>query len=310
MIQGILISQINYNILSVFVYLYNIVMEHCIDILARRYPQILMPIEKDIRLSEEYKNVCLRGEESNRPITFSMNSLDKLESVVTPAGSVEILSLRNRQDFVHACQCLGNRCEPVEIPDSTGAMAIFGLNNWDKVRAGLDDYKDSLIILSSGNYSNVNTDAVNKYGKLSPDIVYDNLKKSLGFEEEYGNNFGSVSPKQSYEYDYGLDIGSEFEEEFLDDFTISPEQSFYEIILIKPKSMDDMDYVFDQIVEEKNPVILDLTFLQKKGINEFRQAGERLKILREQYKAEAILLSQVKNLIIVTPARVKLVKKD
>ncbi|MCQ2977866.1 MAG: cell division protein SepF [archaeon] len=138
----------------------------------------------------------------------------------------------------------------------------------------------------------------------------DNLKKSLGFEEEYGNNFGSVSPKQSYEYDYGLDIGSEFEEEFLDDFTISPEQSFYEIILIKPKSMDDMDYVFDQIVEEKNPVILDLTFLQKKGINEFRQAGERLKILREQYKAEAILLSQVKNLIIVTPARVKLVKKD
>ncbi len=139
----------------------------------------------------------------------------------------------------------------------------------------------------------------------------DNLKKSLGFEEESGHNLGSNSP--FYEVpEYGLDISGEFEDEFLDDFTISPEQSFYEIILIKPKSMDDMDYVFDQIVEENNPVILDLSFLQKKGINEYRQAGERLKILREQYKAEAILLSQSsdKNLIIITPARVKLVKKD
>lgn len=140
----------------------------------------------------------------------------------------------------------------------------------------------------------------------------DNLKKSLGFEEGYKNNYSSPAPIQTpaYDYDYGLNMETEFEDEFLDDFTISPEQSFYEIILIKPKSLDDMDYVFDQIVEEKNPVILDLSFLQKKGINEFRQAGERLKILREQYNAEAILLSQAKNLIIVTPSRVKLVKKD
>lgn len=130
-------------------------MEHCLDILAKRYPQILMPVEKGIRESEEYKNVCLRGEKCNRSITFSKDSKDKLETVNTPAGSVEVLSLRKREDFVHMCQCLGNKCEPVEIPDSTGAMALFGLNNWDKVRAGLDNYKDSFIILSSGNYSNV-----------------------------------------------------------------------------------------------------------------------------------------------------------
>lgn len=139
----------------------------------------------------------------------------------------------------------------------------------------------------------------------------DNLKKSLGFEEDYGHSFGAPAPSYGVP-EYGLDISGEFGDEYLDDFTISPEQPFYEIILIKPKSMDDMDYVFDQIVEETNPVILDLSFLQKKGINEYRQAGERLKILREQYKAEAILLSQSndKNLIIITPKRVKLVKKD
>ena len=128
----------------------------------------------------------------------------------------------------------------------------------------------------------------------------DNLKKSLGFEED---DFGSA---------YGIsDYGEEefFEEEFT---SISPEQTFYEIVLIRPKSVDDMDYIFDQIVEENNPVILDLKFLEKQSEKDFRQAGEILKLLRHQYGAEAILLSQTedKNLIIVTPSRVKLVRKD
>lgn len=128
----------------------------------------------------------------------------------------------------------------------------------------------------------------------------DNLKKSLGFEED---DFGTA---------YGIsDYGEEefFEDEFT---TISPEQTFYEIVLIRPKSVDDMDYIFDQIVEENNPVILDLKFLEKQSEKDFRQAGEILKLLRHQYGAEAILLSQTedKNLIIVTPSRVKLVRKD
>ena len=74
----------------------------------------------------------------------------------------------------------------------------------------------------------------------------------------------------------------------------------------------NFDYVFDQIVEENNPVIIDLKFLEKQGEKQFRQAGEILKLLRHQYGAEAILLSQTedKNLIIVTPSRVKLVRKD
>ncbi|MDO5827536.1 MAG: cell division protein SepF [Methanobrevibacter sp.] len=126
----------------------------------------------------------------------------------------------------------------------------------------------------------------------------DNLKKSLGFEED----------------PYGMSYSDDgFDDSFLDDdFTISPEQSFYEIILIKPQSIDDMDYVFDQVVEENNPVILDLIHLEKQGVAEFRKAGERLKVLREQYNAQAILLAQSseKNLIIVTPSRVKLVRKD
>ncbi|MDO5850443.1 MAG: cell division protein SepF [Methanobacteriaceae archaeon] len=142
-----------------------------------------------------------------------------------------------------------------------------------------------------------------------------NLKKSLGFDEEY-SDLTPVNRGNTYDDynvpNYGLNISSEFDDDYLDDFTISPEQPFYEIVLIKPKSMDDMDYVFDQIVQEGNPVVLDLIFLQKKGINEYRQAAERLKILRDQYNAQAILLSQStdKNLILLTPSRVKISKKD
>ena len=67
-----------------------------------------------------------------------------------------------------------------DIPDSTGAMAIFGLNNWDKVRAGLDSYKDSFIILSSGNYSNVSTKDIYKVTNGDIDISEEEwIEKSI-----------------------------------------------------------------------------------------------------------------------------------
>lgn len=138
-------------------------MEHILFKLANRYPQLYLPITEGIRQSEEYRNVVLRGEKSNRELLFNFDQRDKFETVKTIAGDVEVLTLYNREDFVHAAICLGHKCEPTIIPDSTGAMAIFGLNNWDKVRAGQENYKDSLIILSSGNYSNVNVEDINTY---------------------------------------------------------------------------------------------------------------------------------------------------
>lgn len=130
-------------------------MENCIELLANKYPQLLMPIKAGIKDSEEYKDVVLRGKPCPYKETFIKDNKDTLERILTPVGEVDVLSLRIREDFIHAVRALGNRCEPVDIPDSTGAMAIFGLNNWEKVKEGLEDYKDSIIILSAGNYSNV-----------------------------------------------------------------------------------------------------------------------------------------------------------
>lgn len=146
-------------------------MKHCIEELILRYPQMLLPIKQGIKDSEEYRNVVLKGMPCSYKDTFVKDSYDALETFKSDVGDVEILLLRNREDFVHALRALGNRCEPVDVPDSTGAITIFGLNNWQKVRQGLDDYKDNIIILSSGNYSNVSNDDVKEVSKGSVDLT-------------------------------------------------------------------------------------------------------------------------------------------
>lgn len=97
-----------------------------------------------------------------------------------------------------------------------------------------------------------------------------------------------------------------------DDFVITPEQPFYEIVLIRPKTIDDVNYVVDQVIEEKNPVILDLSFLQKESPANFKLAGDKIKQMRAKYDAQALLLARTeeKNLIIISPKKVKVVNKS
>lgn len=135
-------------------------MNNVIEKLTSKYPQLLMPIEKGIKDSEEYKDVVLRGLPCKYKDTFIKDNKDSIETIDTIVGKIDVITFRIREDFIHAVRALGNRCEPVEVPDSTGAMTIFGLNNWEKVRAGEENYKDSIIILSSGNYSNVSNNDV------------------------------------------------------------------------------------------------------------------------------------------------------
>ena len=99
--------------------------------------------------------------------------------------------------------------------------------------------------------------------------------------------------------------------EDFDDFVIVPEQSFYEIVLIRPKTIDDINYVVDQVIEEKNPVILDLSFLEKESAPNFKLAGDKIKQMRARYGAQALLLSRTedKNLIIISPKKVKIINK-
>ena len=162
----------------------------------------------------------------------------------------------------------------------------------------------------------------------------DTLKRSLGFEEtesgdkngegfnlnQFINNFRKPAeenaqtqsnPQQQYKPKPKTVPNPQRDPVWDDDFVIVPEQSFYEIVLIRPKSIDDVNYVVDQILEEKNPVIMDLSFLQKESPANFKLAGDKIKQMRERYGAQALLLARTeeKNLIIISPKKVKVVNK-
>ncbi|WP_407379554.1 cell division protein SepF [Methanobrevibacter sp.] len=149
--------------------------------------------------------------------------------------------------------------------------------------------------------------------------LMDTIKKSLGFEidENRSVNRGNASnpassrarPRQNP--NFGGNPTSP-RPRYDDIEPIIPEQSFYEIVLIRPKTIDDINYIVDQVLEEKNPVILDLSFLENESPANFKLAGEKIKQMRARYGAQALLLSRTseKNLIILSPKKVKLLNKS
>ena len=146
----------------------------------------------------------------------------------------------------------------------------------------------------------------------------DAIKRSLGFEDSElsGRQNRSYNPngpaRRNYQGQNNFRPAGTRPPKFDDVETIVPEQPFYEIVLIRPKTIDDINYVVDQVIEEKNPVIIDLSFLQNESPSNFKLAGEKIKQMRARYGAQALLLSRTddKNLIMISPKKVTLVKKS
>ena len=149
--------------------------------------------------------------------------------------------------------------------------------------------------------------------------LMDTIKKSLGFEieNEPRQQPRNNSPNRGYPNPRGPRQNPNYtgntrpRPDFDDIEPIIPEQPYYEIVLIRPRTIDDINYVVDQVLEEKNPVILDLSFLENESPANFKLAGDKIKQMRSRYGAQALLLSRTseKNLIVISPKKVKLVKK-
>ena len=149
--------------------------EHVVTILARRYPQMLLPVSAETRYGDLYRSAVLRGEELSATPDFSFSPNDSFESAETPAGRIEIVTFDRRDDFEHCVRALAYRCEMRSIAPSMGASTVLGLINWEKIREHKREYfasggtdwgsefaeftadnrrfRDNLIILSSGYYS-------------------------------------------------------------------------------------------------------------------------------------------------------------
>ena len=155
--------------------------------MAARYPQLLLPIRVGEKDSVEYRNAVRRGIAPDLPPEFKGSPRDSLTTEATPAGEADILTLGDREDFVHAYRALAYKCEPMDIPPSVGAATIKGLINWEKIhrheseyrKAGGTDwaaefrlftsvkrhYSDTVILLSDGFYSSVAPDHVGLTGE-------------------------------------------------------------------------------------------------------------------------------------------------
>ena len=181
------------------------------------------------------------------------------------------------------------------------------------------------------------TEFSNKQKRQGPSII-DSIKTIITPKEGYNNQQGNSRQYQSSQQQYRPNPQQQYrpspQQQYnqatrpaqeparptpkpnpvyddFDDYVITPEQSYYEIVLIRPKTIDDINYIVDQVIEEKNPVIVDLSFLERESIPNFRLAGDKIKQMRTRYGAQALLLSRTeeKNLIIITPNKVKVINK-
>lgn len=159
-------------------------------VLREKLIQLRCPIREGISREEWYRAATLRGNfpgpEQAALAVIEPEGL-KLFLHATPAGTIPVLTVRNRSDFVALVRALSMRNEPGPVPESMGAAMVSGLNNWDRIAryrraweaehlaeaaAGgwpaefsrliprQELYQDRLIILSEGGYSGVTADMV------------------------------------------------------------------------------------------------------------------------------------------------------
>ena len=155
-------------------------MTNVLERLAADYPQLYLNPDTDTQ--ETYRRVVLRGEEPERKSLthYRGDPADREELAETPAGSVRVVTLGNRQDFELALRSLmAARDGPLTpIPESQGA-AMLTVFNWPRIHTHLarfpeeeraaefkrftavrENYIDTLVVLSRGPYSHVPAAAV------------------------------------------------------------------------------------------------------------------------------------------------------
>ena len=156
--------------------------------LAEIYQQLyLKPGTEDAKF---YPQIVLQGMDAPEQDLshFQMDEKDRLELVETPAGQVMVVTLNVRADFEMFLYIVANKCQAYDIPATQGASILDGVINWQKICThrenwfaskadGSDpfsdwpeeferftsvpaNYKDALIILSTGPYSNIPAEAV------------------------------------------------------------------------------------------------------------------------------------------------------
>ncbi len=110
------------------------------EALKRRFVQLRFPIQEGISEDASYRSATRRGitaEADRFEPGLGLNDPAGLELTLcgTIAGTVPVLVVSDRQDFVTIVRAFTERNEPARVPDSMGACIVTGLNNWDRIAA-------------------------------------------------------------------------------------------------------------------------------------------------------------------------------
>lgn len=107
-------------------------------VLERHLPQLRFPIREGLSQEADYRAAVLQGTDPGGLAAATGLGLEEpgaieIELYPSAAGTIPLLIVRRRPEFVALVHALGKKNEPVPIPDSMGALMIAGYNNWHRV---------------------------------------------------------------------------------------------------------------------------------------------------------------------------------
>lgn len=155
------------------------------NLLKKYLVQLQFPVKKGISKTEDYKNVTLKGKQKQSSCFLELYqpndiALELYESSI--ADKIPVVTVPNHKDFNTIVCALGNKNEPMVLPNSMGALFINGINNWNRIHQLKLDwlqensseswalafkkqilpnpylFKDKLIILSTKGYSGIESE--------------------------------------------------------------------------------------------------------------------------------------------------------
>lgn len=150
-----------------------------------------------------------------------------------------------------------------------------------------------------------------------------NVKKSIdreyngdsNMEPNYNDNQKMLddnvisSIESSYDDDYeDYDI---IVDSIEDDISIEPDRGINidSIKLVKIKSLKALSDELDNVNSSNIPALIDLKYLQERRLSEFNQVGSTIKAYKSATKNNVILLGSTGNVILVSPADIRLIKE-
>ena len=91
---------------------------------------------------------------------------------------------------------------------------------------------------------------------------------------------------------------------------IEPETSNVDMIrLIKVKTINELSEQLENVTKTGVPAIIDLKYIQERRSAEFKKLGSTIKAYKSATKANVVLLGSTKNVIVVTPEDIRLLKE-